>query len=293
MRFKLNESRPSSLKSDADIIREILLEKESDNNISDKMHRMIYEASLADDVSMDTDLIDECIETIELIEKDQEHISEEKLKVMRQKVDSSYEEWQKNENKRFFIRKVVQTAACFILILFVSSITANAFGYNIIHIIAKWGDETFNLHSQTQGESEKFKKVTESSAYDSVEKAFKGVEPKPLLPIWLPDGFSFKYAEKHVGINDTSIILHYINADKIVSFSYIIYKEGKAVEDDINYEKDEREVQEFEKEGVKHYIFNNINQVQAVWSDLNIIYNISGDISIEEIKKIIDYMYGG
>lgn len=43
---------------------------------------------------MDTDLIDECVKTIDLIEGNEEHIPDEKIKAMRQNVDQKYKDWQ-------------------------------------------------------------------------------------------------------------------------------------------------------------------------------------------------------
>lgn len=40
-------------------------------------------------------------------------------------------------------------------------------------------------------------------------------------------------------------------------------------------------------------LYENLDQVQAVWVRANIVYNISGDISVDEVKKIIDSMNGG
>lgn len=57
--------------SHKDIIKTILLEKENDVAVKDKMYRILYKASLADEVNMDTYLIDECVKTIGLLDGDE------------------------------------------------------------------------------------------------------------------------------------------------------------------------------------------------------------------------------
>lgn len=115
-----------------------------------------------------------------------------------------------------------------------------------------------------------------------------------MLPVWVPEGFTFKYAEKVVRASNTIIILYYTDSENgTVIFDMTVYNANNQVNSNSSFEKDESELQIYEKNDIKHYIFQNINQIQAVWSNSNIVYNISGDVSVEEMKKIINSMYGG
>ncbi|MGS0764391.1 DUF4367 domain-containing protein [Syntrophomonas curvata] len=49
----------------------------------------------------------------------------------------------------------------------------------------------------------------------------------------------------------------------------------------------------YDKNNIPHYIFQNLDQMQAVWVNANIIYNVTGDVSADEMKKIIGSMNGG
>lgn len=116
---------------------------------------------------------------------------------------------------------------------------------------------------------------------------------KPLLPEWVPDGFSFKYAEKFIRPDNTNVLLYYQDkSNKVIVFDLNIYNSNKSVTN-ISFEKDDSLVEIYEKSNMKHYILKNLGQVQAVWENSNILYNLSGDASADEIKKIIDSMYGG
>lgn len=93
MEQKSNKSYPINSDNDKEIIKRILSEKESDALVKDKLYRILYEASSTDDVNMDTDLIDECVKTIDLIEGTEEHNFEEKMKNMRNNTEQKYKKW--------------------------------------------------------------------------------------------------------------------------------------------------------------------------------------------------------
>ncbi len=292
MTRKPNESIPTSISSDKEIIKNILLEKESDAVAKDSLYRILYEASLADDINMDTDLINECVKAIDLIEGNEEYLPEEKIKAMRQNVDQGYRNWQKSQRKSLTRKWVLQIAVSFVFILIMSSVVANAFGLNLLQLAARWGSDTFNLSTQNQ------KKVIQNAAdrktYSNIDDVFEGISTKPLLPGWLPDGFTFKYAEKFTRSDSTDILLYYEDSvNKAIVFDFNVYNADQKAITDTDYEKDDALVDIYEKSNVKHYILKNLEQVQAVWSNLNIVYNISGDLSESETKKIIDSMYGG
>lgn len=96
---KSHKSSHSNTNDDKEILKKILSEKESDAVVKDKMYKILHEASSADDISMDTDLIDECIKTINLIEGNEEPLSKERVKAMRQNIDRRYKEWQSIQQK--------------------------------------------------------------------------------------------------------------------------------------------------------------------------------------------------
>jgi hypothetical protein len=292
---EMDNSQEYSTDSDKDIIRKILSENESDAQALEKMYKLLHEASSADDLTMDTDLIDECIKTIGMLEDGQNHVPDGKLQKMRQEVKLKYTDLKKNRHKRIAGKTFVRVAACLIFAFSLTVVVANAFGYNPIKMIILWKDDTFNLYARNESSDGQLDNVGNSSSFDRMDDAFEGLIPTPMMPGWIPEGFSFKYAEKFVRSYNVNILLNYENDDgEVIIFDYVIYNSHvKNVEDETSFEKDSGEVEIYEKNGIKYYIFTNLEQVHAVWGKLNVIYNISGDISSDEMKKIIDYMYGG
>ena len=288
----LSEDFPAGTRNDKEIIADILAEEERDVDVVNKMYGILYEASLADEVTMDTDLIDECVKAIDLIEGREEHLDHEKIMALRYKVDRQYEEWQKVQRRHSLKKLFVHSAAGLILFFFMSSAVANALGYNPIELIVDWSKDTFHLSSPNNYNEQDYNNLAERKIHTSIDDALQGLAVTPLLPGWLPDGFVFAYAEEFTCLGDTKIVLCYENnAHKNIIFDIEIH--GTQMSVDTFYEKDENELVIYEKNNIPHYIFHNLDQIQAVWVNANIVYNISGDISVDEMKKIIDSMNGG
>lgn len=278
--------------SDKEIIKKILSEKESDTIAKDKLYRILYEASMADDINMDTDLISECVKAIDLIEGNEEHLTKERITGMRQNVNLKYNGWKKTQQRKNTKKWVAQIAVCIVLFLFTSSAVANAFGLNLLQLVAHWGSDTFNLSNNNQGKESQ--NIADRKTYSNIDEVFEDLPTIPFLPKWLPNDFIFKYAEKFTRSKNTNILLYYEDsANKVIVFDFNVYYDDHTSTTNTDYEKDDNLIEVYEKNNIKHYILNNLNQVQAIWNNLNIIYNISGDISIDDMKKIIDSMYGG
>jgi hypothetical protein len=165
--------------------------------------------------------------------------------------------------------------------------------------VVDWGKETFHLSAQNQSNGQNSNaNIADRKIYGSIDEVLQDMPAKPLLPGWVPDGFAFKDAEKFIRSDNTNVILYYENnANKVMVFDFNIYTDQAAVDmsftKDYSFEKDDNLVEVYEKNNAQHYIFQNINRVQAVWNSSNVIYNISGDVSADEMKKIIDSMNGG
>ncbi|SFH31492.1 protein of unknown function [Desulfotomaculum arcticum] len=287
------EPIPPNTNSDKEIFKKILSEKECDANVKDRMYAILYEASSADEATMDTDLIDECVKAIDLIEGHTEHLDPEKMKAMRQKVDQKYENWLKVQRKRRLKKLLAQSAAGFILVFFMSSAVASALGYNLVQTVVDWGKETFYLSAENESNGLNGNaNIADRKIYGSIDEVLQDMPAKPLLPQWVPGGFVFKYAEKFVRLDNTNVMLYYENsAHKTIAFDFEIYTDQASA--DASFEKDDKMVEVYEKNNIPHYIFQNIDRVQAVWTSSNVIYNLSGDVSTDEMKKIIDSMNGG
>ncbi len=191
---------------------------------------------------------------------------------MRQKVDQQYNDWLKTQRKRRNKKLFGQIAAGLILVFLMSSTVAGAFDYNLIQIATDWGKDTFHLSVQNQpnGQNDNINKA-DRKTFASIEEVFKDVAAKPLLPGWVPDGFAFKYAEKFSRSDNTNVVLYYQNnSNEVIVFDYSICTDkaaaGTSFTKEYDFEKDDSMVEVYEKDNLQHYIFQNLDRVQAVWN---------------------------
>lgn len=101
--MKDNYSENLKANCDAEIIKHILTEKLDDTVIKEKMHRILYETSMSDDVNMDTELIDECILTLDLIDGNESDLAEEKKLVFLRGLNGKYRHYRKMQRKRLLL----------------------------------------------------------------------------------------------------------------------------------------------------------------------------------------------
>jgi hypothetical protein len=131
---------------------------------------------------MDTDLIDECVKAIDLIEGHEGRLDQERIKAMRQKVDQKYKDWLKVQRKRKLKKLLVQSAAGLILVFFMSSAVASALGYNLIQIVADWGKDTFHLSAPNQSNGQDGNNnVADRKIYGSIDDVLQDVAVKPWI----------------------------------------------------------------------------------------------------------------
>lgn len=110
---------------------------------------------------------------------------------------------------------------------------------------------------------------------------------KPLFPTWLPEGFVLDeqqiFLETPMTINTV-----YICRDRVLVISikeiFDFSKLGWA-------EIDEGFSEEYFSHGIVHHILSNLDTIVSTWYVGNYLVRISGDVSLEEMERIIDSIY--
>lgn len=193
-----------------------------------------------------------------------------------------YAERKMNKSHRW-IRTLTAIAAS-IAIVFLCSMTANAFGYDIWETVAKWTQETFHFGSGVQTEVSEPNKDDEQEC-TSLQDILSLYDISALLaPTWFPDGYQLVDSE----VKDSPVQL-------LIATLY--QKEGLEIKvqikkylntDPQQVERSDGLVETYESEGITYYIFANNNLLQAVWVNENYECYISGDLTVEELKNMID-----
>ena len=182
-----------------------------------------------------------------------------------------------------WFRRLTATAAV-LAILIVGSITAKAFGFNIWKAVVQWTQETF--HFGDWGNSN----VNNNLPYTSLQEALeKGNTPAWLVPTWIPNRFIL--TEINVEQTPSRKIYRaiYTNGEEVLKITVQDHLNGKPT----YVEQSEGLVEEYEVSGIIYYIFTDIDLIKASWINDSYECSVFGDVTIDELKMMINSIKKG
>lgn len=182
-----------------------------------------------------------------------------------------------------WLRSLTGVAAA-IAIVFFSSMTANAFGFDIWEIVVKWSQETFHFGeaAQTEGSEPIY---DDEGEYTSLQDALEQNQiTAQLTPTWLPDGFEFTDILIDESPVQRRFVARYRNGEQEIKIQIIDHLRDDAQQ----IEQSDSLLEVYKSSGVAYYIFNNYDLLRAVWINENYECYISGHLSVEELKLMID-----
>lgn len=177
-------------------------------------------------------------------------------------------------------------AAVVVIVLLVSiPITAKAFEWeNLWEVIARWAKETFSFVSSDDAEYSEPAIVDDLEYTSLMDMLERNNRSSDMVPTWIPEGYLLERIEKDATPVQEIYKAFYLDNEREV----IIHVRSYLQEDPEKVEINEDLLEIYEVANVKYYIFSNVNQIRAVWVIDSYQCNISGDLSIEEIKLMID-----
>ena len=183
-----------------------------------------------------------------------------------------------------WMKGLIAAAAVFAFVIG-GSLTANAMGFDLWEIIAKWTQETF--HFGYIGQINETNAPTPDFVHPcaSLQDALDNYDIETaLVPTWMPDG----YFESDVRITDspTQRAFTVVYESDCSTIRIRIADYLNKYPSQIEYSDSLIEI--YTSGEVDYYIFNNHDQVKAVWINENFECYITGPISLSEIKEIID-----
>lgn len=189
---------------------------------------------------------------------------------------------------RPWLRRLIAAAAALVLILCIP-VTAHAFGWDELwDVVARWAKETFSFVS---GDPEQVSEPspTYDGEYTSLQDLLKrSNRPYDMVPTWVPDGFVLEKVEKDVTPEQEVYQALYKNGSREVKLNFKTFTYGNSwnveIEDSIEIQRES---------GIEYYIFSNLDKIQVIWIDESYECMISGDISLEEAKQMINSIKKG
>lgn len=184
-------------------------------------------------------------------------------------------------NKAFY-KKREFAAAIVIGMIMTGIFSTTTTAQNLFSYIANWTKETFwfNENNSSTNYNQSKIKSTLANDYD-----FSKI-PDDLLPTWLPDGFVQKDLTGYENSSEKVVYISFENEGNHsflnITISYL-YAEVSNI-----YEKDNTKVTIYQKNGIDYFLLSNLNTNTAIWKNNSFECQIDGDISIDELKQIID-----
>ena len=182
--------------------------------------------------------------------------------------------------------KTVAAVLAVVLILAVgTSITAEAFYIDIWGKFANWTKEIFQFADLTNGTSATNPEKEYNSELKSLQDALNDNAVKEkLVPAWMPEGYKSKdlRVAKTPRVLNVSAIYEKDGTELIIKIRRTIGVQAPQVE------KNDDFLKVYVVDGVEYYIFSNTETLQATWSVGEFECTIGGNITLEEIKMMID-----
>lgn len=178
---------------------------------------------------------------------------------------------------RRILRTGLVAAVIVAVCLLVGVMAAQAAGVDILVTLARWTDSVFTFGEIYEPESDPSGEPgLSSTAIDTIESYLPNVPP----------GFvsdePFTYFDVESG--DLEYTVRYTGENHHIHFKAIQHD----LSHDILFEKDIKSVEIYTLGAIDFYIFTNNNLQVAAWATDEFEYSISTDVSVSELKRIID-----
>lgn len=198
--------------------------------------------------------------------------------------------------RKWSARGMLAAAALAILLLSVS-VAAAAGGHNLWKLLARWTDEEISI---APGQvirigPDEIRIPEEDTEYASLQEALDDCGfALPAAPKWVPEGFEL--AELIVDTSDPAslVFVTYYHRDDsalLISLHIFLVREDGGHGGYGDFQKDEGDPIPYQVGGITHLLSTNAGRPIALWVNGPMEGSVIGDITMDELKQIIDSIY--
>lgn len=195
--------------------------------------------------------------------------------------------------------RTVQLAALLAALLMLVTVATAAAGYDIWRMLAEWTAEQITL-APGQIEYVDLDDIhipEEPGEYDDIQEALTAYGLNRLVvPKWLPDGFILDdliIMDDLDGFDQIIFNTSYRQGDNYLIIQVNIYLEfeDRGPDHFWSFQKDEGDPIPYETGGITHLLATNAGRPMALWANGPAECTIIGDITMDELKRMIDSIY--
>lgn len=190
-------------------------------------------------------------------------------------------------------KKLLILAATLVVVL--SLFTVQASGFNLFRTLAEWTASVLRIGNDSSEQismGENDLAVGETRVYETPEEMLADLNIKGcVLPTWLPERFSLQLCEATKSEVRISFRVIYTADTGCLALKWW----QNPNRDTPAIEKDQKDVLSLFVHSVEHYIFydGESGMEKAVWNNGDFGCRMMGDVSQEELERIVKSVYGG
>ena len=160
-----------------------------------------------------------------------------------------------------------------------------ALGGDGMENLVQWTEQHFPFLLQNNLPQERPGAVT----YAEVQETVAQLTIQPVLPNWYPEGTVLEDLEVSEMFDGTKVNVSFSLKDKEFSLNITVYSLEPI--GTTKYEKNEGPVEAYYANRIPHYIMGNMDRYTAAWQNGNTENSIYGDLTVKELKRMIDSIY--
>ena len=190
-------------------------------------------------------------------------------------------------------KKLLILAATLVIVL--SLFTVQASGFNLFRTLAEWTASVLRIGNDSSEQISMEKNdlaVGETRVYETPEEMLADLNIKGcVLPTWLPERFSLQLCEATKSEVGISFRVIYTADTGCLALKW--WQDPNR--DTPSIEKDQKDVLRMFIYNIEHYIFHDreSGMEKAVWNNGDFGCRMMGDVSLEELERIVESVYGG
>lgn len=190
---------------------------------------------------------------------------------------------QPKRRSRFASISISVLAACFCLV-----VTANALGMNPVQAFLDWADGIVQIYRNPSGIMEL--PEDDPSQYHSLEEVLEAYDMEPdQIPNWIPQDYELS----SVDVLDTGSLTQ-CSASFTSSRGELLIRATRFPDGDWSgRSENNNDGEEYVKYGSTYYVISNQDLSKAGWDFKDISYVISGNVTEQELKDMIDSIAEG
>ena len=187
------------------------------------------------------------------------------------------------------LAKVISIAAAAAVLL--GTVTCQALGLDVFGAIARWTAAIFQLEDPATPYAT-IRTVPldegEEAHYDTLEEAVEAFGiTAPIVPQWIPERFALTDVSASNKSGGVLIYADYESEDAILQVRF-----NEIISTDFNsLEQQGDKVETYFSGGLKHYLLSDLDREKAFWQNGALECQITGNLSRQEVKDIIDSIY--